>query len=60
MSHTSRSLSSASVAAAVLTVLAGCQRAAEEKKVAAQAAWSLDEFKLQQPIRFSAWDLDPS
>jgi len=51
-------------AAAALMVLAGCeQRAAEEKKEAAPApaaVWTLDESKLQQPIRFAATDLDPS
>ena len=60
MSDNSSRLISVSVATAVLTVLAGCQRAAEEKKVAAPAAWSLDESKLQQPIRFAATDLDTS
>ena len=60
MSDTSRCLISISAAAAVLMVLAGCQRAAEEKKVAPPAAWALDESKLQQPIRFAATDLDPS
>jgi putative endopeptidase len=45
---------------AVLTVLAGCDRAADEKKAAEPAAWALDESKLQQPIRFSVADLDPS
>ncbi len=58
MSDTSRCLVSISLAAA-LTVLAGCQRAAEEKKVAPPAAWTLDESKLPQPIRFAATDLDP-
>jgi putative endopeptidase len=53
-------LISISTAAAVFMVLAGCQRAAEEKKVAPPAAWTLDESKLQQPIRFAASDLDPS
>ncbi len=57
MSVTSRSLMSMSVAAAVLLALAGCQRA-DEKKAAAPAAWTLDESKLQQPIRFAAADLD--
>jgi hypothetical protein len=64
MTDTSRCLLSISAAAAVLLVLAGCQRAAEEKKVASQAPapapWTLDETKLQQPIRFAATDLDPS
>src|SRR3982751_1519128 len=62
MSDTSRRLISISAAAALLTALAGCQRAAEEKKAAAPppAAWSLDESKLQQPIRFAAADLDAS
>ena len=60
MSDTSRCLISISAAAAVLMVLAGCQRAAEEKKVASPAPWTLDESKLQQPIRFAATDLDPS
>ncbi len=60
MSDTSRCLISISTAAAVLMVLAGCQRAAEEKKAAAPAPWTLDESKLQQPIRFAATDLDPS
>ncbi len=59
MSDTSRCLVF-SVAAA-LTVLTGCQRAAEEKKAAAAPpAWTLDESKLQQPIRFAASDLDPA
>jgi putative endopeptidase len=58
MSDLSRCLVSVS-AAAVLMTLTGCQRA-EEKKVAAPAPWTLDESKLQQPIRFSATDLDPS
>ncbi len=52
-----------SLTAAVLLVLSGCQPpAAEEKKVAAPAPtpWTLDESKLQQPIRFAASDLDPS
>jgi len=60
MSDTSRCLFSISTAAAVLMVLTGCQRAAEEKKVAAPAPWTLDESKLQQPIRFAATDLDTS
>jgi putative endopeptidase len=62
MSDTSRCLISISAAAALAVALAGCQRAAEEKKVAppAAAAWSLDESKLQQPIRFAASDLDES
>jgi putative endopeptidase len=60
MSHSSRCLVSISAAAAVLMALAGCQRAAEPKKVAAPAPWTLDESKLQQPIRFAATDLDPS
>jgi putative endopeptidase len=59
MSDSSRCFVSISIAAAVLTALAGCQRA-EEKKVAPPAAWTLDESKLQQPIRFAATDLDPS
>jgi putative endopeptidase len=58
MSRTSRLHVTTMVSAAVLTALAGCQRAAEEKKVAAPAAWTLDESKLQQPIRFAATDLD--
>jgi hypothetical protein len=58
MSDTSRCL--ISISAAVMIVLAGCQRAPEEKKVAAPAPWTLDESKLQQPIRFAATDLDPS
>lgn len=45
-------------AAAVLTVITGCQRAPDEKTVAPPAAWTLDESKLQQPIRFAATDLD--
>ena len=49
-----------SAAAAVLMALAGCQPAKEEKKAAAPAPWTLDESKLQQPIRFAATDLDPS
>src|SRR6185436_13585958 len=61
MSQTSRCHLSISAAAAVLTLLAGCQRAAEEKKVAPPpTAWALDESKLQQPIRFAASDLDTS
>src|SRR5688572_32892254 len=60
MSDASRCLISISAAAALAVALAGCQRAAEEKEVAKPAAWALDESKLQQPIRFSAADLDPS
>ncbi len=60
MSGTSRIFTTMSVAAAVVMVLAGCQRAAEEKKAAATPAWTLDESKLQQPIRFAATDLDPA
>ena len=62
MPHTSRCLISMSASAAVLIALAGCQPKAEEKKEAAPpaAAWTLDESKLQQPIRFAASDLDPS
>ncbi len=62
MSDTSRGLISISMAAALAVALASCQRAAEEKKVAppAPAAWTLDESKLQQPIRFAATDLDAS
>ncbi len=60
MSETSRYPISLSAAAAVLMVLGGCQRAAEEKKAAAPVPWALDESKLQQPIRFSAADLDPA
>ena len=62
MSNSSRSLLSLSVAAATLVAIAGCQRAADEKKVAppTAAAWTLDESKLQQPIRFAASDLDPA
>src|SRR5687768_4916105 len=60
MSDRNRCLVSMSAAAAVLMVLGGCQRAAEEKKVAPPVAWTLDESKLQQPIRFSAADLDTS
>jgi len=60
MSDTSRCLISISTAAAVAVVLAGCQRGAEEKKVASPAPWTLDESKLQQPIRFAATDLDES
>jgi putative endopeptidase len=60
MSDTSRCLISISVASAMLTMLAGCQRAADETKAAPPAAWALDESKLQQPIRFAATDLDPS
>jgi putative endopeptidase len=48
------------VAASVLMVLAGCQRAAEDKKVASPTPWALDESKLQPPIRFAATDLDAS
>jgi putative endopeptidase len=60
MSDTSRCLISLSVAAALAVALAGCERATEEKKVATPAPWTLDESKLQQPIRFAATDLDPS
>ncbi|HET9862914.1 MAG TPA: M13-type metalloendopeptidase [Steroidobacteraceae bacterium] len=60
MPDTSRYAISLTVATAVLTVLAGCQRASEEKQAVAPAAWTLDESKLQQPIRFSATDLDPA
>jgi putative endopeptidase len=61
MSDTRRCLISISAVAALLMSLAGCQRAAEEKKVAAPAAaWALDESKLQQPIRFAITDLDTS
>src|SRR5882672_4141254 len=60
MSDKSRCLISISAAAALAVVLAGCQRAAEEKKVSPPAAWALDESKLQQPIRFAAADLDAS
>src|SRR3954471_23886 len=62
MFDTRRRLISISAAAAALMALAGCQRAAEEKKAAAPApvAWALDESKLQQPIRFAATDLDPA
>jgi putative endopeptidase len=60
MSDTSRCPISISAAAALLVVLAGCQPAAEEKKAAEPAAWTLNESKLQQPIRFAATDLDPS
>jgi putative endopeptidase len=60
MSDTSR-LIYISMTAAALSLLAGCQPKAEEKKVAAApAAWTLDESKLQQPIRFATTDLDPS
>jgi putative endopeptidase len=59
MTDTNRRLMSMT-AAAVLTVLTGCQRASEEKKIAPPVAWTLDESKLQQPIRFAATDLDPS
>jgi putative endopeptidase len=60
MSDTSRCFVSISAAATALALLAGCKPAAEEKKVAAPAPWTLDESKLQQPIRFAASDLDPS
>jgi putative endopeptidase len=60
MPDTRRRVISISVAAAVLTALAGCQRAAEEKRAAAPAAWALDESRLQQPIRFAVTDLDPA
>lgn len=60
MSDASRYLISISAAAALAVSLAGCQRAAEEKKVAAPAPWTLDESKLQPPIRFAASDLDTS
>ncbi len=61
MSDANRRLAPLPIAAAVLMVLAGCQRAEVEKKAAtpAAAAWTLDESRLQQPIRFSASDLDP-
>jgi putative endopeptidase len=59
MTDTNRRLISMT-AAAVLTVLTGCQRASDEQKVAPPAAWTLDESKLQQPIRFAATDLDPA
>jgi hypothetical protein len=49
MTDTSRCLVSILAAAAMAVALAGCQRAAEEKKVAPPAAWTLDESKLQQP-----------
>ena len=59
MSDTSRCLVTA--AATALVMLAGCKPAAEDKKPAAQSApWTLDETRLQQPVRFSATDLDPS
>jgi putative endopeptidase len=60
MSDTNRCLIAFSAAATALIVLAGCQRPAEGKKVAAPAPWTLDESKLQQPIRFAASDLDTS
>ena len=60
MSDTSRCLTSLSVAAALAVALTGCQRAEEVKKAEPPAAWTLDESKLQQPIRFSATDLDPA
>jgi putative endopeptidase len=60
MSDASRCLISISVSAALAVALAGCQRSAEEAKVASPAPWTLDESKLQQPIRFAASDLDPS
>src|SRR5689334_15778967 len=63
LSQTSRCLISISAAAALAVLLAGCQRAEEkaaEKKDALPAAWALDESKLQQPIRFTAADLDTS
>jgi putative endopeptidase len=51
------------IAAVVLLSQAGCKRTGDEP-VAAQAqalpAWSLDESKLIQPIRFNEADLDPS
>ena len=59
MSEINRRLISLS-AAAVFTVLTGCQRAPDEQKAAPPAAWTLDESKLQQPIRFVASDLDPA
>jgi len=48
--------------AAALAVLGGCQRAAEQKTVAAapEPTFKLDESQLIQPIRFSAADLDAS
>jgi putative endopeptidase len=63
MSDTSRCLISISTVVAALAVLSGCQRAQEDKPAAeAKAAptWTLDESKLQQPIRFAASDLDTS
>jgi putative endopeptidase len=47
-----------SVAAAALITLTSCQRAEEKKAAPPAAAWTLDESKLQQPIRFAATDLD--
>jgi putative endopeptidase len=59
MSDTIRSFIPISAAAAVLLGLSGCQPAAtEEEQAAAPPAWTLDESKLQQPIRFAATDLD--
>jgi putative endopeptidase len=49
-----------SIAAAVLLALTGCQRADVEEKAAQPPAWTLDESRLQQPIRFAATDLDPA
>jgi putative endopeptidase len=51
-----------SVAAAVVMVLAGCQKAAEPKTEAAAAApaFKLDESQLIQPIRFTPADIDAS
>ena len=60
MSHIRRIPVAVSAAAATMLVLTGCQRAAEEKPAATPAAWTLDESKLQQPIRFAASDLDPT
>lgn len=62
MTDTSRCLVSISTALAALALLTACQRAADEKKAAPapKAAWTLDESKLQQPIRFAASDLDTS
>jgi putative endopeptidase len=59
MSARAKSLPMFCVAAAVMAVLSGCNRAEAPKADAAAApAFRLDETTLIQPIRFSAADLD--
>jgi putative endopeptidase len=49
------------IAATVLVVLTGCQKAPEQKAAAASAPpLKLDESQLIQPIRFTATDIDAS